>query len=133
MDTPTPATVRLGGRSFAIAPLRLGRMKRLRRELMLVLQAKDMSPTDLPDETVVDAYAALVTASIGAADPSLAPTELSAWIDDLEYFEGAADLAIAAVHVLRLSNGEPSEGEAAGPPASEASTSMPSTSTGSTD
>lgn len=132
MPESTGPTITLGGRSFAIAPLRLGRMKKLRRELKVVMDTKDLPKTEMPDEIVIDAYAALVTNGVCAADPATSPEAIRAVIDELSPFEGLADLAIAAADVLSLSLGDTAQGEAKSPSIAPESEPTSSTSTAST-
>jgi hypothetical protein len=120
-------TITLGGRMFAIAPLRLGTVKTMRREFSLVLQGGALSTTEMPDEPLIDAYTAIVAAAVRKADPSVTADAFVAMVDQLSPFAGLSELAIGAARVITLSMGDGPSGEAASP-----SNSRTSISTGST-
>jgi hypothetical protein len=110
-------TILLGHRSFAIAPIRLGRMRKLRRELTLVLRVSTLPDGEMPDDEVIGAYASIVSASLCAADAALVAADVAALIDELSPFTGMADLARATAAIITLSVGDDDSGEASSPPA----------------
>ncbi len=115
---PSTSHVALGGQEFAIAPIRLGRMKKLRGELAIVMASRHLTPDQLPEENVIDAYVAIIIASICLANPAQSEEELRVRIDDLPPFDGIADLAIATARIVNLSMGDVPPGEAVSPAAS---------------
>lgn len=131
MSESQTTTLPLGARIVTMQRLRVGELKRVRDELLLVKE----SPTgEFPTVPEIQAMTKVVHAVVQISEPSLTLEQFTAEVDLLDFDEGMLQLAKLFTACVTKSGVKKLEGEGTGAPAdAAASADVPSTSAASTD